>query len=184
MNKRLYIVFVLLLLFAAGFKSNAQQLGVKTNALMWAALTPNLGCEIVLKEHSSLDISVFGHYKPYGLESKIMAVQPEYRYWFGGRPMTREYVGVSAMVVNYDMTMKGHVYDGVGASLGVTGGYAFVLGKRWRFELCGGVSILFFHQKQYYQNDDYYVNEATAANSWGYKLFPAKLGVSFTYIIK
>ena len=32
--------------------------------------------------------------------------------------------------------------------------------------------------------DDYFVDATVPANSWGYKLFPAKLGVSFTYIIK
>jgi hypothetical protein len=164
--------------------------GVKTNALMWALATPNLGCEIVVGENYSLDLSAFGHYRPYGIQSEIIAFQPELRYWFNGRPMTREYVGVSAMVVNYDMNIPNrevggkYVYDGNAASLGITGGYAFVLNRNWRFELSGGFSVLVFKQKQYYETDDYYVDPNIPANSSGYKLFPAKLGVSFTYIIK
>lgn len=178
--------FIVALLFVAAsqHRASAQQVGLKTNALMWAALTPNLGCEFVIHDHSSLDISAFGHYKPFGLQSQFLAVQPEYRYWFNGRPMVREYVGVSAMAATYDITTKKHVYDGIAASVGVTGGYAFLIGKHWRFELCAGLSLLFFNQKQYFINDDYYVDDMVPANAWGYKLFPAKLGASFTYIIR
>ncbi len=195
MQNRIYIYILglcaaFVLSFAGGQQAHAQQVGVKTNALMWACATPNLGCEIVVGENYSLDLSAFGHYNPYGINSKVIAFQPELRYWFNGRPMTREYIGVSAMVVNYDMKINNravggkYVYDGNAASLGITGGYAFVLSKSWRFELCGGFSLLVFKQKQYYETDDYYVDPNIPANSTGYKLFPAKLGVSFTYIIK
>lgn len=174
-----------LILFST--KASAQQIGVKTNALMWTAFTPNVGCEVVVGQRSSLDLSIFGHYDPYGLESRLFALQPEYRYWFSGRPMTREFVGVSAMVADYDIIIKNHVYDGSAGSLGLIGGYAFSLSRSWRLELCGGVAILGFRQKQYYKHDnydDYFIKMESPLNSWGYKLFPAKLGVTFTYIIK
>lgn len=178
------IVIALLLFMTAGRQAHAQQFGIKTNALQWAALTPNFGCEFVIKEHSSLDVSAFGHYKPYGLDSKLIAVQPEFRYWISGRPLIREFVGLSLMGASYDMTIRDYVYDGVAASIGVTGGYAFLIGKGWRLELCGGLSFLFYNQKQHYKQDDYYLGDSVPADDWGYKLFPAKLGVSFTYIIK
>ena len=88
------------------------------------------------------------------------------------------------MIAGYDMNISNYVYNGNAASLGLTGGYVFLLGKRWRLDLCGGFSFLFFFQKQYYETDDYYVDKDISYNSWGYKLFPAKLGVSFTYIIR
>ena len=178
------VLAVIVLLMNSAGNAHAQQLGIKTNALQWAAMTPNLGCEFVVLEHSSVDVSMFGHYKPYGLDSKLFAVQPEYRYWFNGRPMIREFVGVSLMGATYDVTVRDRVYDGIAASVGITGGYAFLIGNRWRLELCGGVGLLFFTQKQYYRNDDYYLDKTIPADSWGYKLFPSKLGVSFTYIIK
>ena len=174
-----------LILFSS--KANAQQVGVKTNALMWALMTPNAGCEVVLGERCSLDLSVSGHYKPYGVDSKMFLVQPEYRYWFSGRPMTREFVGVSGMLADYDMSLARHVYDGHALSLGLVGGYAFYLKQRWRLELSGGFSVLYFNQKQYYRHDNYdefFIGQESSANSQGYKLFPAKLGVTFTYIIK
>lgn len=176
-----------LFFFVSGQEAKAQQVGVKTNALMWLAMTPNAGCEVVIGEHSSLDLSVFGHYKPYGMQSELLAFQPEFRYWFNGRPMIREYVGVTALITTYDIGLGKRVYDGDAAGLGITGGYAFMLSKRWNLELSGGFGLIGFHQKQYHRDDnydDYFVDEAVKANAWGYKLFPMKLGVSFSYIIK
>lgn len=167
--------------------ADAQQIAVKTNALYWLGLTPNVGCEIVTGEHTSLDISAIGHWKPYGLDSKVFAFQPEFRYWFNGRPMTREFVGADLMAANYDVMAGGYVYKGNALMVGLVGGYVFSLTDRWTFELCGGFGVLGFRQKQYYKHDnydDYFVDEAVKANSMGYKLFPAKLGVSFSYIIK
>ena len=204
-----YWIFAIVFAIVLGLSSpqaKAQQFAVKTNALMWGVLTPNAGVEIVVGERSSLDISAF--YKPsYSPElgsffnSRIAGFQPEYRYWFNGRPMTREFIGASLMFADYDLTNADkstgmrYVYDGNAISLGIVGGYSFILGKknskdkvnRWRLELCGGFSFLGFFQKRYNINDsydDYFVGEPVKANSWGYKLFPAKLGVTFTYIIK
>jgi hypothetical protein len=187
MLRRIPAVLLIAGLILLSSKAEAQQIGVKTNALMWTALTPNLGCEVVVGERSSLDLSIFGHAKPYGWDSRLFALQPEYRYWFSGRPMTREFVGVCAMVADYDMIVRNHVYDGSAVSIGMTGGYAFYLGRSWRFELCGGLALLYFRQKQYYRHDnydDYFIEQESPVNSWGYKLFPAKIGVTFTYIIK
>lgn len=168
-------------------EARAQHLAIKTNVLMDAALVPNMGLEFVTGEHSSMDLSVFGSHKPYGLHCTMIGLQPEYRFWFNGRPMIREYVGVSALITTYDIGLGKQIYDGDAAGLGITGGYAFLIGKRWNLELSGGFGALFFHQKQYYKEDnydDYFVDEAVKANTWGYKLFPIKLGVTFSYIIK
>lgn len=168
-------------------RADAQQIAVKTNALYWLGLTPNVSCEIVTGEHTSLDITALGHYMPYGLNSKVFAFQPEFRYWFNGRPMTREFVGGDIMAATYDVMAGGYVYKGNAVMLGLVGGYVFRLSDHWNLELCGGFGILGFKQKQYYRHDnydDYFVDEAVKANSLGYKLFPAKLGVTFSYIIR
>lgn len=197
------VVFTAVLTLSS-LQAKAQQFGVKTNALMWGVLAPNAGVEIVVGERSSLDLSAF--YKPSilpdkgsFLNSRIAGFQPEYRYWFNGRPMTREFIGASLMFADYSLvnadrsTGMRYMYDGNAVSLGIVGGYSFILGKdkdkvsRWRLELCGGFAFLGFLQKRYNVNDsydDFFVGEPVKANSWGYKLFPAKLGVSFTYIIK
>lgn len=186
--KHINIVFIALLfaLFSST-EARAQQVAVKVNGLMCAAFTPNIGCEVVIADNSSVDLSVFGHYKPFGIHSSILGIQPEYRYWFNGRPMIREYVGATMLYSSYDMTFSKQVFDGDGLGFGLTGGYVFSFGKRWNLELSGGFGFFFFHQKQYYKGDnydDYFVDEAVKANSWGYELVPIKLGVTISYIIK
>ena len=189
MHKFLPGLFLLSVLAFAGVQpAGAQQVAVNTNVLLWGALTPNLGVELVTGEHSSVGLSFFGHKNPYGLKSRLMGFQPEYRYWFNGRPMTREYIGVGMLLTTYDITWKEkNVYDGDAVGLGLTGGYVFSLGRRWNLDLSGSFGLLWFHQKQYYVHDnydDYFVDEAVKTNARGYKLFPVKLGVTFSYIIK
>lgn len=175
------------LLLLGGEEARAQQFAIKANALNWALCTPDLGVEIVTGEHTSLSISATGHYKPYGMNSTLFLLQPEFRYWFNGRPLTREFVGLTAFATTYDMTFSKKVFDGEAFALGVTGGYVFDLAPRWSLELSGGFGLLFFNQKQMTIHDNYddnFVEESVRANSWGYKLFPVKLGVTFIYIIK
>ena len=181
------IILPLFMLCAGAQRAGAQQIAVKTNGLMWLAMTPNLGFEIVTGEHTSVALSAFGHSKPYGLDSKMAGLQPQFRYWFNGRPMTREFIGAGALLTTYDISMRDNVYDGDAIGLGLVGGYVFSLGKRWSLELSGSFGFVYFHQKQYHYNDnydDYFVDEAVRTNARGYKLFPVDLGVSFIYIIK
>ncbi len=47
---------ILLLIVIAGFfilRAQAQQVAVKTNALMWGLMSPNLGCELVTGERGN-----------------------------------------------------------------------------------------------------------------------------------
>lgn len=177
-----------LLLLAGGTHTlHAQQIAVKTNGLMLAAMTPNLGCEFVVGERSSIDLSAFGSVNIYGNKAKMIGIQPEYRYWFNGRPMTREFVGIAALGVSYDITWGRHIYQGDAAGAGITFGYSLNLGKRFNIEFYGGFGAVYFQQKQYYVNDnyeDYETNGAAHVNATGYKLLPTKLGVSISYILK
>lgn len=180
-------VLLLSLLCLAQQRASAQQVAVKANALMWGALTPNLGVEVVTGEHTSVHFSAFGNKNPYGQKMQIIGAQPQFRYWFNGRPMTREFIGAGALVTTYDINWKDNVYDGDAVGLGFVGGYVFSLGRRWSLELSGSFGVMYFHQKQYHLNDnydDYFVDEAVRTNARGYKLFPVDLGVTFIYIIK
>ena len=165
----------------------AQNVAVKSNGLMWLAMMPNAGCEVVVGERSTVDLSLFGAMNIWGNKAKILGFQPEYRYWFNGRPMTREYVGLGAIGATYDITWGNKVYQGDAGGLGLTFGYVMNFGKRLNVEFYGGCGLLYFQQKQYYKNDsfdDYTGSGAAQANANGYKILPTKLGVSVTYIIK
>lgn len=176
------------LLFCLGQpKVHAQQVAIKTNGLMWLAMMPNAGCEVVIGERSTVDLSLFCSVNIYGNEAKILGFQPEYRYWFNGRPMTRQYVGVGAIGATYDITWGEKIYQGDAGGLGLTLGYVMNLSKRLNVEFFGGCGFLYFQQKQYFQNDsfdDYTGTGVAQANANGYKLLPTKLGVSVTWILK
>lgn len=185
MKKLKYIILTILILSCYSVAS-AQQIAIKTNGLMLLALTPNLECELVTGEHSSFNVGAFGHKKPYGIDSKVVGLQAEYRYWFNGRPMTREYIGVAALGSSYDMQIKDHVYDGDAIGLGLTAGYSISLGRKFNLEFYGGFGVLAFAQKFYYKYDnyeDYFPDGNISTNSKGFKLFPTKLGISISYII-
>ena len=176
------------LLFCMGQpRVHAQQVAIKTNGLMWLAMMPNAACEFVAGERSTVDLSVFGAVNIYGKEAKILGVAPEYRYWFNGRPMTREYVGIAVMGTTYDITWGRKVYQGDAGGLGLTLGYVMNLSKRLNVEFTGGCGLVYFQQKQYYVNDsfdDYIGAGGVQANANGYKILPLKLGVSVTWILK
>lgn len=186
-RKLRYILSFILLLAGAQHTIVAQQVAIKGNALMYAVGMPNLDFEFVVGDHSSMDLSVFGGYKPYGTDVKLIGLQPEYRYWFNGRPMVREYIGIAVLGATYDIQWKKNIYKGDAVGAGITMGYSMPLGKRCNVEFYGGFGAVYFQQKQYYKSDnfkDYVRNGLGKANAHGYKLLPIKLGVSFSYIIK
>ena len=179
-------IVILLCLLPCG-KAAAQQVAVRANALSLAFLTPEMGVDVITGEHTSLVFSAFGHYKPYGLNSKMWGLQSEFRYWFNGRPLTREYIGATLVGASYDMNFPLRVYAGTAIGLGVVGGYSFILGERWSLDLTAGTGLIAFRQKYYHAGDryeDYYVDEVSSPNTWGLKFFPMKLSVAFVYIIR
>ena len=184
---RAFCIAIAVLLLIPSQKGSAQQFAIKSNVLYDALATPDIGFEVVTGNHTSLALSIFGNWQPYGLSTKMLVIQPEFRYWFNGRPLTREYIGVAGFVTAYDVTIAGAVHQGDGLALGLSGGYVFSLGKRWNLDLSAGTGVLLFREKQYVETDhfdDYYVGSWSSTNTWGYKLFPVKLAVTFIYIIK
>lgn len=85
------------------------------------------------------------------------------------------------------MHLGKHIYDGDAIGIGITMGYSMVLGKRLNLEFSAGFGAVCFWHQQYYENDnfeDYLINNPGKTNAHGYKLFPAKLAVSISYIIR
>ena len=192
--RNFFIAVALVLALSVVFprEGRAQRLAVKANALSWAAMVPDLGVEIVTGERTSFSLSVSGTDMPFGLPYQLLIIRPEYRFWFNGRPLTREYVGLSAFGVRYALTLpagsgRANDFKGDALAVGISGGYVFNLSKRWSFELSGGTGILVFRQKQSFSIDNYeqyFVEEVSKPNTWGYKLFPVSLSAAFIYIIR
>ncbi|MGM9764616.1 MAG: DUF3575 domain-containing protein [Candidatus Cryptobacteroides sp.] len=170
-----------------GQRACAQQFAIKVNALSWALSSPDIGAELVVGDRSSVALSVSGNYMPFGLDVRIIGVMPQYRYWLAGRPMIREYVGVSAFYSAYDLNFTKNIFKGNAVGVGLTGGYVFSLGKHWGLDLSGGLAMAMFIQKRHGKSDsyeDYYAGNIAWDNSRGLCLMPFNLGVTFIYIIK
>ena len=179
-------LFLTALLIVGVQTSKAQQIALKTNGLMLLGGMPNLGAEFVTGEHTSLDMTFFGAYKPYAKNIKLVGIQPEFRYWFNGRPMVREYIGIAALGTSYYIQWGETMYKGDAVGIGATMGYTLVMGKRWNLEFCAGFGAIYFRQRQYNVDDnlaDYEANNPGKVNAKGYKLLPTKLGVSISYIL-
>ena len=188
--RRTILIFFLAICWAGG-RAWAQDIGVKTNILYWATSTPNLGFEFGLGKRTTLDLA--GGYNPWTLDREAnrkirhWMVMPEFRYWFNGRPMVREYVGISALATSYNIKWGEKRYNGDAGGVGLTVGYSLHIMKRMNLEFYGGFGVVLFRHKQYniYDNlDDYTADGLGKVNAHGYKLLPTKLGVSISYIIK
>lgn len=178
--KRHWLLF-LCMLFLGGGRANAQLLALKTDVLLDGMMTPNLNVEMVVGGKTSINATLFGNHRPWGKELKMIGVMPELRYWFNGRPLTREFVGVSALGAAYDITWGSERYKGDAAGVGLTFGYAFFLGKHWTLECHAGLGAVYYTHRFSYVNDLYLHSEH---NEHGYSLIPYKLGISFVYIIR
>ena len=168
--------------------ARAQMVAVSTDVLMDALMIPQVGAELVVGERTSVGLGLFGSSKPWGKQVKLAGLQPEWRYYFSGRPMHRHFVGVGALGTTYDITWKGKVYDGYAVGLGVTFGYVIALTKRLNIDLHAGIGIVGYWQKEYFEADSYEQDmdygAPAQANASGYVLLPTRVGVSVTYILK
>lgn len=177
MDRRKALIFLLLLL---PLPAAAQRLAFKTNLLYLAAATPNLEAELVLGERISVAASVWGSRNPYWRDktvevdtpTRFIGLQPEFRFWFNGRPLTRFYAGVNLLATAYDYPYRETLFQGNAWGAGLTAGYVFNLSRRLGLEVGGGAGLLFYRGKR---NDEW---------SSGYKLSPNQLRVSLVYIFK
>ena len=173
-------------LFVTG--AGAQRLAVNTDVAMDLIMTPSFGVEMTVGDRSTLGLNVLGNYKPWGMEVKMFGVQPEYRYYFSGRPMHSFFAGVGGLGSFFKLTRRGKIYDGINYGVGVTFGYVMKLSQRWNVDFHGGVGAVGFSRKEYYVGDnydsDYIIDGRNKTNSHGYYLMPTRIGVSVNYIIK
>ncbi len=173
-------VLVVLLLTAAG--ANAQRVAIKTNALYWTTLSPNLGMELRLSRHYTLNIDA--GFNPFKIsdkfEPRFIGISPEIRYWFDARPQSHHFIGALALGSSYKFLLKDKQHDGSALGLGMTYGYSFVLGKRWSLETTIGAGLLKIKEKEFRKGDEI----PEKVNRSKYMFAPLKVGVSFVYIIK
>lgn len=172
---------------------HAQDIAAKTNLLYWAGTTPNLGFELGLGRHTTLELT--GGYNPWtfdkGKNKKIKhwLVMPEFRYWLCER-FNGHFFGVHSGYTYYNIggvripfmgkDTKNHRYQGWATGVGLSYGYAWLLGKRWSIEATIGFGYAYADYDRY--------ECATCGDFKGSKdkhyVGPTKAGVSLIYTIK
>ena len=163
-------------------------MNIKTNALEAAALIANLGVEFRLSERISLD--VIGHYSPYDYfnrqrKIRILAIQPEVRYWWGEPLVRGHFIGLHAPIAGFNIQLNDHYrYQDPNHALwgvGISYGYAMPLGKsgRWGVEFTVGVGYLNIKYNTYEGVCNGKYLSTKRENYFG----PTRLGIDFSYRI-
>lgn len=159
--------------------SYAQLAAVKTNALLWGNLTPNISMELVTAPRFSLEGTVFYGLNKTPMDTQLKGAQAEIRYWISGRPMARSFVGLSVSGVRYTVTHKGTTHLGEAAGPGLTYGYAWPLSKHFNLEFSAGVGAMWYREKKYPEGT---VPMQEEYNANGMKCVPTEIAVSCCYL--
>ena len=183
--KRIIVFLIVILSICSGTK--AQTFSVNTDLTMLALQTYNIGAEMTVGNRSTLLLSVFGNNKPYfHKDMRVVGVQPEYRYYFGGRSMYHHFVGLSFLAADYDMTWGNKKYEGTAWGGGLSFGYVIPLSKRLSIDAHAGIGLVFSHHKESTTDmSDLLLKDDTPAKDgfWDYRIMPTKIGITLSYSI-
>lgn len=159
-------------------------LAVKSNLLVLAATVANVGVEVELWPHGSLDIPVF--YSPYDItptrKLRVLATQPELRWW-PGLVMQGHFVGLHTHVAGFNIAVndKGRYQDPNHAlwGMGVSYGYALSWGasKQWGVEFTLGVGFAEYDYDGYRNRPGGPLFESGSDWYWGI----TRAGISLSY---
>lgn len=152
--------YVLLLLFICNASPNAfaQHVGIKNDVLWDAAMMPNLGVELSMNRHVTVDLWGGGECWDYtnGTQLKLYLFQPELRYW-PCQKFEGHFFGIHAHAAHFNVglisfisELKHTVYRGNLYGGGLSYGYHFAFGKRWGLELTLGIGYAWLDYKEYY----------------------------------
>ena len=161
----------------------SQRVALKTNALYWAAASPNLGLELRVNRHITFDLDATFHRLKWKdkLDTRAEILTPEVRYWFSARPQAGHFMGIIGTAANYNILLNDTRHTGDAFGGGLTYGYSFVLGKRWSLETSIGAGALHLREKRYDETKET-APETPNRRQWVFA--PLKAGVTLVYIIK
>lgn len=176
MKKLLTIILLFCMTYA-----NAQTY-IKSNALYWVGLLPNVGVETRLANHFTFNAeTVFALWekvndRPYLGSQVIVGARYYPKQAFKGF-----YVGGDVAFDSYNTSKWDHpatdIQHGVGLYLGITLGYQLPIAKRWNMDFYAGGG---WHHGWYW-GEDLLTNEPYALWNRSGEWIPYKLGVTFAY---
>lgn len=184
-------LLVLGVMFA--FTARSQDVGVKTNLLYNATLSPNVGMEIRLAPRWTFDMS--GQWNLWTVDGhkwKHWLVQPEARYWFCDA-FAKHFLGMHLLGGQYNFgnirnnikflgsdlsVLTDHYVEGWGIGAGLAYGYALPLSHHWNLEFEIGAGYV------YTEFDRYECTECRKPDGGGnhHYIGPTKAAINLVYI--
>jgi len=136
------------------FKMPYDRFAIKSNVAYLAAGVANLGAEVAVSDHWSIDLPVV--YTPYtwarGYRLRFLYAQPEARYWLD-RPLKGHFFGVHANIgvanVSLDNKNRYQTPDGFYGA-GISYGFALPIARRWTLEFTVGAGYFYTEYDTYY----------------------------------
>ncbi|MBR4268631.1 MAG: DUF3575 domain-containing protein [Prevotella sp.] len=192
------ILLILTIVALSVTKSSAQIISVNTNAMMDAMQAYSFGFELVLNKRSSLAVDGFWGNKIMGRNWKMIAFQPEWRLYFGGRPLFHHYIGAVGILTKYDLEAYSKRYHGHAMGAGLSYGYVWPVTRRLLIDFHTSLGFVGRDERNYMADETYadHVNNdkpgdsysnhyvEIPTNSSATMLCPIKIGVSVSYILK
>lgn len=175
--------FCLLCLISLTSMVYAQHIGVSTNALYWATVTPNASVHFRTSQKTSVNLEVAAH--PYisvnGYGLRFVNFSPEVRFWFGRNGIARPFWGVAAQSALYSGQWEDNNHKGSLIGGGLTIGYNWTLSERFNLEVTAGAGVMYIRD-----TSTPIYSEGTPQPVRGGLITPApiKLGVNFIYFIR
>ncbi len=162
-------------------------LTVKTDVLYWLTASFNAGLEVGLAPQMTLDVA--GAYNPWTFEDnrkmKFWQAQSEFRYW-PGRRFSGHFLGIHLLYTRFNagdigfMGLAGLRADGHSFGTGLSYGYQWALGKRWRLEATVGIGYIRSDYDRYEQERCGKFLGRFHKNYVG----PTRLGITFCFTIE
>lgn len=192
------ILLILTIVALSVTKVSAQIVSINTNAALDAMQAYSFGFELVLNKRSSLAVDGFWGNKIMGKNWKMLAFQPEWRLYFGGRPLFHHYVGAVGILTKYDIEAYSKRYHGHAMGAGMSYGYVWPVTRRLLIDFHTSLGFVARDERNYMVNTPYsdyvridkseeagvYPTDEIPTNSRATMLCPIKIGVSVSYILK
>ncbi len=192
--KAYHILTILLLAVFAAPCAKAQNVGLKTNLLYDALLSPTVGVEVGVAPKWTVDLSgTLNAWTVNGHRWKQWMVQPEGRYWFcqrfAGHFVAAHALGGQFNFGNIDADfkflgtdfskLKDERYQGWMAGAGVAYGYSWILNRNWNIEAELGIGWVYSRYDVYRCADcGKKIRENESHNYFG----PTKVAVNLIYV--
>ncbi|MDO4165534.1 MAG: DUF3575 domain-containing protein [Bacteroides sp.] len=182
------IVIAFLTSFLFVGKASSQSFALKSNVLYDLTGTVNLGGEVRCGERHSLSLGVSYNPWEYGSnkKTKLLLVQPEFRYWLG-KAFAGSFFGVQAHYAQYNFagttpfrTIKDNRYQGNLIGCGLTYGYQWIIGDFWSLEASLSVGYAYLSYDRYGPAK----GDAMTGSSHRNYVGPTQIGLSFVYFIR